>query len=273
MGLFAIAFNLLMGYGAWSRSGTPPSSARGLRRGLLVKKAGPPLLWPFWPRRSWPPPARCSSASSRPAHATSTSRCSRWRSPRSSSPSIFKWNSLTGGDNGLLDVRPPDAAQAAAAFYYFTLAVVGAGHRASARHRQFAVRLRPAGHPREPAAGVHRHPRSAHQLLAFVISGAFSGLAGGLFALFNGSVFPDFAFLTKSFEPLVVALLGGVQSSSARRWPGPSASSPRVVIAVSGRVLAPVPRRHLAPLIVFLPRGFMGLVGAARGGGARSAEA
>ena len=51
-----------------------------------------------------------------------------------------------------------------------------------------------------------------HQLVAFVISGAFSGLAGGLFAFYNGSVFPDFAYFTKSFEPLVVALLGGVQS-------------------------------------------------------------
>jgi len=51
-----------------------------------------------------------------------------------------------------------------------------------------------------------------HQLYAFVLSGFFSGIAGGVFAFHNGSVFPDFAFFTKSFEPLVVVLLGGVQS-------------------------------------------------------------
>jgi hypothetical protein len=47
-----------------------------------------------------------------------------------------------------------------------------------------------------------------HQLVAFVISGFFSGLAGGLFAFYNGSVFPDFAFFTKSFGPLVVTRAG-----------------------------------------------------------------
>jgi branched-chain amino acid transport system permease protein len=51
-----------------------------------------------------------------------------------------------------------------------------------------------------------------HQLYAFVLSGFFSGVAGGIFAFHNGSVFPDFAFFAKSFEPLVVVLLGGVQS-------------------------------------------------------------
>jgi branched-chain amino acid transport system permease protein len=68
---------------------------------------------------------------------------------------------------------------------------------------------------------VRENPRRARfiginvrrlQLFAFVISGAFSGLAGGLFAFYNGSVFPDFAYFTKSFEPLVVTLLGGAQS-------------------------------------------------------------
>ena len=66
---------------------------------------------------------------------------------------------------------------------------------------------RTRGAPASSASNVRRH-----QLFAFVLSGFFSGLAGGLFAFFNGSVFPDFAYLNKSFEPLVVALLGGIQS-------------------------------------------------------------
>ena len=101
-----------------------------------------------------------------------------------------------------------------------------------------------------------------HQLVAFVISGAFSGLAGGLFAFYNGSVFPDFAYFTKSFEPLVVALLGGVQS-----FGGPLAG------AFAFKVLEWLISRQwpvywplflgtvVIVVIVVLPQGFVGLLG------------
>ena len=101
-----------------------------------------------------------------------------------------------------------------------------------------------------------------HQLVAFVISGAFSGLAGGLFAFYNGSVFPDFAYFTKSFEPLVVVLLGGVQS-----FGGPLAG------AFAFKVLEWLISRQwpvywplflgsvVIAVIVVLPQGFVGLLG------------
>src|SRR5213592_1421460 len=38
---------------------------------------------------------------------------------------IFKWKSLTGGDDGLLDVWPPALLKSPVAYYYFALAVVG----------------------------------------------------------------------------------------------------------------------------------------------------
>src|SRR5262245_62663254 len=38
---------------------------------------------------------------------------------------IFKWTSLTGGDNGLLNVWPPAFLQSQTAYYYFTLLVIG----------------------------------------------------------------------------------------------------------------------------------------------------
>jgi branched-chain amino acid transport system permease protein len=50
------------------------------------------------------------------------------------------------------------------------------------------------------------------QLIAFVISGTFSGIAGGLFAWFNRSVFPEVAWWTKSAEILIMAILGGIYS-------------------------------------------------------------
>src|SRR5262249_35640700 len=39
---------------------------------------------------------------------------------------IFKWTSLTGGDNGLLNVWPPAFLRSVTAYYYFTLLVIGA---------------------------------------------------------------------------------------------------------------------------------------------------
>jgi branched-chain amino acid transport system permease protein len=52
----------------------------------------------------------------------------------------------------------------------------------------------------------------AHQLAAFVASGAFAGLAGGLFALSTGNVFPGWLDWTASATPIVMAVLGGVHT-------------------------------------------------------------
>jgi branched-chain amino acid transport system permease protein len=175
---------------------------------------------------------------------------------------VFKWTALTGGDNGLLNVWPPPWLKSPRAYCYFTLAIAGAGI--------LALRVivdSPFGYA---LRAIRENPRRArfigvdvrrHQLCAFVLSGFFSGLAGGLFAFFNGSVFPDFAFLTKSFEPLVVALLGGVQS-----FFGPLAG------AIGFKILETVIARQwpvywplflgsaVIIVIVALPQGFVGLV-------------
>ncbi len=52
----------------------------------------------------------------------------------------------------------------------------------------------------------------AYQLAAFVVAGFFAGISGGLFGIFNRGVFPDFAFWTKSAEPLIMTILGGMGS-------------------------------------------------------------
>ena len=158
---------------------------------------------------------------------------------------------------------PMIARKSPAAYYYFTVAVVGVA--ILALHR---IVDSPFG---SALKAVRENPRRAryigidvrrHQLLAFVISGAFSGLAGGLFAFYNGSVFPDFAYFTKSFEPLVVALLGGVQS-----FFGPLAG------AFGFKILEWLVSRQwpvywplflgsiVIVVIVVLPQGFVGLFG------------
>jgi branched-chain amino acid transport system permease protein len=48
-----------------------------------------------------------------------------------------------------------------------------------------------------------------YRILALVVSGTFSGLAGALYALLYRAVTPDVAYWTVAAEPLVMSLLGG----------------------------------------------------------------
>jgi branched-chain amino acid transport system permease protein len=175
---------------------------------------------------------------------------------------VFKWKALTGGDDGILNVWPPAWLKSPLAYCYFTFLVAGLAMLAMR-----AIVDSPFGYA---LRAIRENPRRArfigvnvrrHQLFAFVLSGFFSGLAGGLFAFFNGSVFPDFAFLNKSFEPLVVALLGGIQS-----FFGPLAG------AVGFKILETFIARQwpvywplflgsaVVAVVILLPQGFVGLL-------------
>ncbi|HEX9329590.1 MAG TPA: branched-chain amino acid ABC transporter permease [Reyranella sp.] len=264
VGLFATAFNLLMGFGGMVSFGHAAYFALGAYApALLVKRAGVPMLLAL-------PAAPVVAAVGALLFGYFIVRLSHTYFAMLSLAFgqivftvIFKWKALTGGDDGLLDVWPPALLKSPAAYYYFTLTVVGLSVLALR-----AIVDSPFGYA---LRSVRENPRRArfigidvrrHQLVAFVISGAFSGLAGGLFAFYNGSVFPDFAYFTKSFEPLVIALLGGVQSFFgplagalgfkllewlvSRQWPV------YWPLFLGGIVIA---------VIVLLPSGFVGLVG------------
>ena len=83
-----------------------------------------------------------------------------------------------------------------------------------------------------------------------------------MFAFYNGSVFPHFAYFTKSFEPLVVALLGGAQS-----FFGPLAGAfgfkiLEWLVSRQWPVYWPLFLGTIVVLvIVALPQGFVGLAG------------
>jgi branched-chain amino acid transport system permease protein len=261
--LFATAFNLLMGYGGMVSFGHAAYFALGAyAAALLVKRGELPMLLGlaaapvvaavgallfgfFIVRLTHTYFAMLSLAFAQIVFTV-----------------VFKWTALTGGDNGILNVWPPSWLKSPQAYCYFTLAVAGAAIVAI-----HAIVNSPFGYALK---AIRDNPRRArfigvnvrrHQLIAFVLSGAFSGLAGGLFAFFNGSVFPDFAFLNKSFEPLVVALLGGVQS-----FFGPLAGAfgfkiLETLIARQWPVYWPL---FLGSVVIFviilLPQGFVGLV-------------
>jgi branched-chain amino acid transport system permease protein len=264
VGLFATAFNLLMGFGGMVSFGHAAYFALGAyAAALLVKRAGVPMLLAL-------PVAPLAAAAGALVFGYFIVRLSHTYFAMLSLAFgqivftvIFKWKALTGGDDGLLDVWPPAWLKSPADYYYFTLAVVGLSLLALR-----AIVDSPFGYA---LRSVRENPRRArfigidvrrHQLVAFVISGAFSGLAGGLFAFYNGSVFPDFAYFTKSFEPLVVALLGGVQS-----FFGPLAGALGFkllewLVSRQWPVYWPLFLGSIVILvIVLLPSGFVGLMG------------
>jgi branched-chain amino acid transport system permease protein len=262
--LFATAFNLLMGFGGMVSFGHAAYFALGAyAAAILAKQAGAPMLAAL----AAAPLAAAAGALFfgffivRLTHTYFAMLSLAFA--QIVFTVVFKWTALTGGDNGILNVWPPAWLKTPSAYCYFTLLVAGLGIVAMR-----AIVESPFGYALK---AIRENPRRArfiginvrrHQLGAFVLSGAFSGLAGGLFAFFNGSVFPDFAFLTKSFEPLVVALLGGVQS-----FFGPLAG------AIGFKILETVIARQwpiywplflgtaVIVVIIALPQGFVGLLG------------
>ncbi len=51
-----------------------------------------------------------------------------------------------------------------------------------------------------------------YQWTAFVLAGAFTGLAGGLYALMEKSISPEIIHWTKSAEPVLMTIMGGIYS-------------------------------------------------------------
>ena len=138
----------------------------------------------------------------------------------------FKWNEVTGGEQGMPEIPYPDFGwlerlaavvpfvggyRTSEYFYFLTLLLVGVC---------FWLLRRIVGSPfGRILTTIRENPERAefigvdvrrYELAAFVLAGAFAGLAGGLFGIFNRGVFPDFAYWTKSSEVLIMTLLGGM---------------------------------------------------------------
>jgi branched-chain amino acid transport system permease protein len=134
----------------------------------------------------------------------------------------FKWNDVTGGDQGLPDIPYPDLDWMAAIpgladlrisdrFYLLTLLLVAvclAVLRQIVRS-PFGRMLTTIRDNSERAAFIGINVR-AYQLAAFVVAGAFAGLAGALFGIFNRGVFADYVFWSKSAEVMIMTILGGM---------------------------------------------------------------
>lgn len=126
---------------------------------------------------------------------------------------VFKWNSLTGGDTGFIGIPFPQYLDSKVRFYYFTVAAVA--------FSLFVIRKIVNSPFGRILTTIRENPERTEfiginvklfQLVAFMISGFFSAIAGALFGIFNHSIFPDLLFWPASAEVLIMTILGGMYS-------------------------------------------------------------
>jgi branched-chain amino acid transport system permease protein len=124
----------------------------------------------------------------------------------------MKATALTGGDDGISGIAAGALGRPRVA-YFFTLTLVAAAlallHRVVQSPFGYALRALRANARRAQYVGVDVR---AHQLATFVLTGAFAGLAGALFALSSGNVYPSWINWTASATPVVMAVLGGIHT-------------------------------------------------------------
>ena len=134
----------------------------------------------------------------------------------------YKWNDVTGGDQGLPEIPYPNLDWMSAIpgcgdlsigdrFYLLSLVLVAIS--LAVLHRvvrsPFGRVLTTIRDNPERAAFLGINVR-LYQLAAFVVAGGFAGLAGALYGIFSRGVFADYVFWSKSAEILIMTILGGV---------------------------------------------------------------
>ncbi|HJX14555.1 MAG TPA: branched-chain amino acid ABC transporter permease [Candidatus Deferrimicrobiaceae bacterium] len=176
---------------------------------------------------------------------------------------VFKWYDFTGGDNGIQGIPVPDVLRNPLRYYYFTLAVVFVCFWILRKivESPFGATLQAIRENQERVGFLGVNVRR-YQLAAMILSGAFAGLAGGLFAGYQRSIHPDMLHWTKSGEVILMSILGGVSS-----FFGPLVGAAVILfiedmigkytefweICIGSIMLA---------IVIFFPRGVIGTLGA-----------
>ncbi|MGC2415519.1 MAG: branched-chain amino acid ABC transporter permease [Stellaceae bacterium] len=134
----------------------------------------------------------------------------------------YKWNDVTGGDQGLPEIPYPHLDWISAIpglgdlsigdrFYLLSLVLIAVS--LAVLHRivrsPFGRVLTAIRDNPERAAFIGVNVR-AYQLAAFVVAGTFAGFAGALYGIFSRGVFADYVFWSKSAEVMIMTILGGM---------------------------------------------------------------
>ncbi len=173
----------------------------------------------------------------------------------------FRWYSLTGGDDGIHGISMPSFISSLKGSYYFILIFLGICliFLYLILKSPFGNTLRAIRDNPERCAAVGINVKR-HQLMAIVIATFFAGIAGVLFVVVEGSVFPGLMFWVLSLEIFIMCLLGGWFT-----FAGPILGA---TIIVSLRTFAGIYTEYwtlilgiiLILLIFFLPEGVMGYI-------------
>jgi ABC-type branched-subunit amino acid transport system permease subunit len=216
--LYAVSFNVLLGYGGMLSFGHAAFfGVGGYAAAVLMKKAGLPAGVAF---ALLPVVAMgVSAAAALVIGFFSVRRSGIYFAMLTFAFQMLlytialKATALTGGDDGMTGLKPPGALARPLYYYYFALALIAPAlyvlSRIVSSPFGYTLRALRANARRTQYIGVDVR---AHQLATFVITGAFAGLAGGVFALSSGNVFPGWLNWTASATPIVMAVMGGVHS-------------------------------------------------------------
>jgi branched-chain amino acid transport system permease protein len=184
---------------------------------------------------------------------------------------LYKFYALTGGDEGMRVLRPLLAGQAFARlgkvefligpFYYYALGVLAVAALVMWRivHSPFGLCLRSIRENAEKAESLGVSVRR-YRFFAFVIAGVFGAVGGALLAVPTGLADPLLAYWTHSGNLVFMIILGGFA-----HFFGPLVGA-FVFIFLQDQVMSITQYWRfvfgaiLAGLVIFLPRGLMGLL-------------
>lgn len=178
----------------------------------------------------------------------------------------FKWNSVTGGDDGLRGIRRPVLGvtwdlSSTMGYYYFAMVFF-----LVAAILLFMLVRSPFGQSLEGIRESETRMRALgfnvwlHQYLAYVIAGFFAGLAGILLAYYNGLVSAVELNVVTSAKVFLMVVLGGAGTLF-----GPALGA--AVIILLENAISAYTERWLSVLgalyvlvVIFAPAGIYGLV-------------
>jgi len=171
----------------------------------------------------------------------------------------FRWYGLTGGDDGIHGISMPSFISSVSSSYYFILIILGIClvvlyliYKSPFGITLLAIRDNPE---RCKAVGINVR---RHQLMAIVIATFFAGIAGVLFVVVEGSVFPDLMFWVFSLEVFIMCLLGGWFTFAGPIVGAAIMVSLRTFVGTYTEYWTLILGVILILLIFFLPEGVMG---------------
>jgi branched-chain amino acid transport system permease protein len=124
----------------------------------------------------------------------------------------FVWRKVTGGSQGLINVPYPDIGInfSPTSFYYFTLIIIlicaWVLHHLLKSPFGYSLQGIRENETRMITLGFNAWE---HKFLAFVISGAFAGIAGILYVHYNGIIIPTGVDMASSGLVAVMVIIGG----------------------------------------------------------------